>query len=420
MRPVFVVSVLCVALTACSPAPPAGDTAPIEYVGTLEPELISSRRGTGGMLKEIDAQQRAALGDLVPEGATVRVAHIAWKKNTEIAVFLVERNKGDAFVVADGDGSGTYEENEIAPMEPVEGYGDLLEANVTLTLEDDPIPSYDLVVGVQDYSELDLDPEDLPPARMLASKPVLEGTVDVGGRTIRVKAPYSFETGGVGPGTQSVDANYDGLFDTSFTSRETAYLHEDDPLPIYRVDDRYVSIEGIDLSNLTITLADHPAEEYTRVELEIGNELPDFEFTDLEGNRHRLSEYRGKYLLVDVWGTWCGPCRRDVPYHLAAWAAFNDKGFEILGLNDEQSEDGEFDEGLEKARTFVDEHEISWLNATEESVKDLLVNGLMVRAWPTAILLDPEGRIISLNRREDPRLRFDALEETLTELLDKE
>ena len=71
-----------------------------------------------------------------------------------------------------------------------------------------------------------------------------------------VKVPYSFETGSIAPGYQSVDADYDGAYDGSFTSREETYIREGDPQPIYRVD----------------------------------------------GNERRLSEFRGKYLLVDVWG----------------------------------------------------------------------------------------------------------------------
>ena len=60
---------------------------------------------------------------------------------------------------------------------------------------------------------------------------------------------------------------------------------------------------------------------------------------------------------------------------------------------------------------------MTWPQATEESVKEFLVEGLMVRAWPTAILLDPDGKIISLGRRDQPGLRFEKLEETLEELL---
>ncbi len=51
-----------------------------------------------------------------------------------------------------------------------------------------------------------------------------------------------------------------------------------------------------------------------------------------KAEERRLSEFRGKYVLVDVWGTWCPPCREDVPHHKRAYATYRDMGFEILGL----------------------------------------------------------------------------------------
>ena len=73
---------------------------------------------------------------------------------------------------------------------------------------------------------------------------------------------------------------------------------------------------------------------------------------------------------------------------------------------------------MKKARAFIAEHEMTWTQATEESVKELIDERLMVRAWPTAILLDPEGKILSVGRRSDELgLRFEKLDETLETLL---
>src|SRR5262245_33957689 len=82
----------------------------------------------------------------------------------------------------------------------------------------------------------------------------------------------------------------------------------------------------------------HSTGEYKRSELKMVGQVPDFQFTDFQGKKRRLSEFRCKYLLIDFWGAWCGPCRRELPYLKAAYRNFQPRGLEILGMNTDEPE----------------------------------------------------------------------------------
>ena len=63
----------------------------------------------------------------------------------------------------------------------------------------------------------------------------------------------------------------------------------------------------------------------------------DFDFVDFFGTRRRLSDYRGRYVLLDFWGVWCPNCRAEVPYLKDAYARFKSRGLEIIGMDYEKS-----------------------------------------------------------------------------------
>src|SRR5690606_36243738 len=60
--------------------------------------------------------------------------------------------------------------------------------------------------------------------------------------------------------------------------------------------------------------------------LAIGDQAPDFELVDMDGNRHRLSDYKGQGVFLNFWGTWCGPCKKEMPYMENQYNAFKDQG----------------------------------------------------------------------------------------------
>ena len=117
---------------------------------------------------------------------------------------------------------------------------------------------------------------------------------------------------------------------------------------------------------------------------------PDFSLPDTAGVTVALSSFRGKYVLLDFWASWCPPCRRENPNVVKAFQAYKDKNFTILGISLDQ----------DKARwlkAIQDDH-LTWTHVSDLKYWDSEIPALYgVRGIPANVLLDPEGVIIARN-----------------------
>ncbi|MCA1063238.1 thiol-disulfide oxidoreductase ResA [Rossellomorea sp. AcN35-11] len=120
-----------------------------------------------------------------------------------------------------------------------------------------------------------------------------------------------------------------------------------------------------------------------RGQLKVGDQAPDFVLEDMEGNKHKLSDYEGQGVFLNFWGTWCKPCEREMPYMNNQYGKYKDQGVKILAVNV-----GESDFLINR---FVSKHGLEFpiLVDKEEEVQ----NAYGIDPLPTTFLINPQGEI---------------------------
>ncbi len=125
-----------------------------------------------------------------------------------------------------------------------------------------------------------------------------------------------------------------------------------------------------------------------------GSRYADFSFQDKEGRSVKLSDHvaKGKYVLLEFWASWCGPCRADIPHLKEVYELYHPEGFEVISIS--------MDEDKEKWLKAVEDEKMKWLQVSDlQAFKGDLSKLYNFNGIPTCVLISPDGNIVTRNMR---------------------
>jgi len=182
-----------------------------------------------------------------------------------------------------------------------------------------------------------------------------------------------------------IDLNHDGKFDSSKDSKEAF-----DPGELFFLDGEAYQFMGASEVGDKMTIASLPLRMPEKWKAAVGDHIADFGFKTLDGKDMKLSDFKGKVVLLDFWATWCGPCFRDLPDVKALYRKFDRSKFEIIGVSLDGSETNT---SLESVKKYVSKNEITWPITFNERWNDLIAVIYHTTGIPYQLIIDKDGVI---------------------------
>lgn len=378
-----------------------------QFRGVLEPNLVAG----SGLLVTLTRVPEVSEALQIPKGSHVFSGTLLQMGAWEFRAMLVEPPSGSPFIFIDTDQDRDYEPNERFSFTSTRNRFGRRRLRVAL-----PPPTGSLFGHIP--LELLVADRNLgfPPS---ADERYLLHAVFYATAKVQIDGGTYFFRYVISPDTGTIDLSHTlhlidkGRLTHDYLTPWRAWAKGRPP--VFRIGNRYVATEEVDAATRTVVIETRRVGDYKRVEWHRGLAVPDFPFEDLDGTTHRLSDFRGRYVLLNVWYPGCGPCETQFPYLRAAAERFGRTDLVILGLTLGYPLKG----SLKSASPGVPP---AWIIAAPRTVQPLNDELFQIDPTPTSILLDREGRVQVLERpaeREVP-LSGDELLRTLEKVIRRE
>ncbi len=122
--------------------------------------------------------------------------------------------------------------------------------------------------------------------------------------------------------------------------------------------------------------------------VEVGKKAPDFVLTDLDGEKHQLSDYEGEGVLLNFWATWCKPCEKEMPFLNNQYQAYKDQGVHVIAVNVGESNVAVSD--------FSKRYDLQFPIVTDKDSQVMTAYG--VDPLPITFLIDKQGNVVDIHK----------------------
>jgi peroxiredoxin len=404
--PSLLLSIVSTLPNSVQPQAVVGDKSPVRFYGKMRSQLAPDLVHIYQRVFQVAARPNVRFDPTIEKGAVISSGEIidARATTSRNVMFLVEPPNGVPYVAVDSNSNGVIEQPERYRLDKSEhGFVSLIQ----FPLKHSFFKSFPMLIHyVYGFKHPALKPTD----RLLYQSvtALANGDVDINGRKLLFQFPFEPQSEVIATkeGLFGVDVNGDGKIRDEQFSPESSFATNTEA--VFKLGDVFISTERIDLVKNEIVVRARNRTEYLRHDVEVGKELPDFAFVDFSGNKRSLNEFKGKYVLLDFWGVWCGDCRVETPFHVEAYKRFKGRGLEILSLNT--------DDSIETAKDYLAKNNMTWTQATNDSIRSLIEVTYQLQEYPSTLLIGPDSKVLVVDQKQ---LRGKELLRTLDLVLPK-